>query len=330
VAPERWDQYREVVETRRPLTYETDYDDGTVQGSYEVQVAPAGDGCVVTLREVTERRRTEAALRDQAVRLARLEAEREQERLAAALARAQRLESLGRLAAGLAHDFNNVLAVIDAFTALLRTRERDAADLADLDRISEAVSSASVLTRELLRLGEGGARRTADAEPLEVAGCVEHALALIRHALGDRIALESALEPGVFAAIPAVELEHVLMNLLLNARDAMPDGGRIRVGCARRRIDAAEAEELGTEPGAFAVVEIADSGQQATDEVLRRAFDPFFTTKPRDEGSGLGLSTVRDIARELGGEVTLTRTDRGAGAVARLYLPVAAVRDPAH
>jgi signal transduction histidine kinase len=300
-----------------------------VQGSYEVQVAPAGDGCVVTLREVTERRRTEAALRDQAVRLARLEAEQEQERLAAALARAQRLESLGRLAAGLAHDFNNVLAVIDAFTALLRSRDREAADLADLDRISEAVSSASALTRELLRLGERGPHRAADAEPLEVAGCVEHALSLIRHPLGDRFVVQSDLDSGVFAAIPAGELEHVLMNLLLNARDAMPGGGSIHVRCASTSVDEADARELGTEPGAYAIVEIADTGRQATDEVLRRAFDPFFTTKPRDEGSGLGLSTVRDIVRELGGEVTLTRGADGTGAVARVYLPAAGVRDPA-
>jgi two-component system cell cycle sensor histidine kinase/response regulator CckA len=223
---------------------------------------------------------------------------------------AQRLEALGRLAAGVAHDFNNLLASIRMLASLLALREPDASRRDDLQRIEDATESAAQLSRALLAFGRhGGARVQLDLVPL-VAGVVD----LVRRTFDRNIAIDLAQDAR---AAPVDgdrgQLEQLLMNLLVNARDAMPAGGRIgvRVGASEREV----------------VIEVSDTGPGIPSALKPRIFEPYFTTKrgPEGPGTGLGLATVYGVVQAHGGTIEVLDAEP-RGARFRVVLPRAARR----
>jgi signal transduction histidine kinase len=231
--------------------------------------------------------------------------ERELER---GLERAQRLETVGRLSSGVAHDLNNLLSVI---LTLANVAGDDlppgSATRDDLRRIGEAAEQAAALAGQLLALG----RRRPAGGPAEVNAAVRRALTLLRGSLPPGLYVEADLAAGALH-VPADEtqLQQVLMNLCLNARDAMPQGGRLTVRTA--------AESDGA--GAWVRLTVGDDGYGMTEEVRSRVFEPFFTTK--ECGAGLGLAVVRQIAEGCGGRVEVTSSP-GKGACFDVWLPAA-------
>lgn len=272
-------------------------------------------GAVALVTDVTGRRATEAELRRAEVERARIAADADRQRLEVQLARAQRLESLGRLTAGIAHDFNNLVGVILNYAARSARRAGDDQALArEIAGIAEAATRASVITGRLLAFGKSDAGL---AEIVDVNAAVRAVRALVAPTLESRGALELDLWAGdCQVSIDPTHLTQVLLNLVLNAAD--PD-------VAARRIEVATAVERCVDArGAAVVVRVSDDGGGMTPEVARRAFEPFFTTKPADRGSGLGLATAHTLVIQAGGTVELT-TQRGGGTAVTIRLPAAAV-----
>jgi PAS domain S-box-containing protein len=210
----------------------------------------------------------------------------------------------GELAAGIAHDFNNLLTVIagNARFALERAAEPSSREL--LEEIVRATEHGSELTAELLRFGRPGSE---PGEPVDLNGVIAGVARLLRRAVGDRIALDLRPEPGLAPVCAARgQLEQILLNLAINARDAMPAGGRVTIATRTERGGAR--------------LTVADDGTGMAPEVADRAFEPFFTTKRRGEGTGLGLATVEGIVRRFGGRVAL-HTEPGEGTVVDVHVP---------
>jgi signal transduction histidine kinase/CheY-like chemotaxis protein len=236
---------------------------------------------------------------------------------------ARRLEELGRLVGGIAHDFNNALVVVRACAGFILDAVRDGAlpDAADAAEILRASHQASALTQRLLAFS----RHQAIAPVATDAGAVVHeTAALLRRLLGEDIRVEVTVDPSTppILADPA-QLEEVLLNLAVNARDAMPDGGRLSI---RTRAVAVplEPDAEGWPPlpaGRYLELEVADTGVGVPADLLPQLFEPFFTTKPPERGTGLGLAMVRAAVRAAGGDVAV-RSAPGAGAVFRLCWPV--------
>jgi len=219
------------------------------------------------------------------------------------LREAQKLEAIGLLAGGIAHDFNNLLQVIGGNASLAlasddESREREAA----LGAIGSAVTQASQLTRQLLTFGRRQALRW---ESVDLNGLVTSHLAMIRRLLPENIRIDfHAAQESTLAEADRGQLEQVLLNLCLNARDAMPDGGQLSIAIEPVVLDAATAEQLCQRPaGPFVRITVSDTGHGMTEAVLARIFEPFFSTKPRDRGSGLGLAVVYGIIRQHGGHI---------------------------
>jgi signal transduction histidine kinase len=242
-----------------------------------------------------------------------------------ALRRAQKMEALGRMAGGIAHDFQNVLMVLGAELdglgndlaggAALTTDRRDAIDL-----MRQALRQASGLTRRLLDFSR---RREGAPQLLAVDAALARAEPLLRQAAGSTVVLALAMAPTPWPIrIDPVQFEQVLMNLVVNARDAMPHGGRLRLGVASVQGDDAQAAADGVGPGDWTLLQVVDDGVGMSKEVQERIFDPFFTTKPADQGTGLGLATVYSIVHAAGGYVAVTSAP-GEGAEFRLYFPAA-------
>lgn len=270
--------------------------------------ALVGGALVALAHRERRRRRTEATL-----------AERE-----AQLGQAQKLEAVGRLAGGLAHDVNNYLAAINAQCGLIRLKRAGDADLgAMLDEIGETVRRISNLLVRLLAFSRNRplAPRVVDLNELaqEMGG-------MMRRLLGDDVTLALALEDDLWPVeIDPVEVEQVLVNLLVNAREAMPRGGRVTLATANHRGGRRDGAPLpaggtGAAAGDWVVLSVADTGEGITDEVRERIFEPFFSTKGRSGHSGLGLATVYGVARRAGGFVRLESAS-GAGARFEVHLP---------
>jgi len=249
------------------------------------------------------------------------EAQAEADRLRQRLVQAERLDSLGQLAGGIAHDFNNLLAVILNYAALARVELPPGAVRDDLDAISAAAQRAAGLTRQLLTFSRGDQGQVAVLDPNAVANDV---CEVLRRTLPPTIDVVCNLEPDAWPVrCDTARLDQVLMNLAVNARDAMPDGGTLTVETSNEHLDELSAgTRVSLRPGRYLCLAVSDTGTGMTREVRERAFDPFFTTKPPGKGTGLGLASVYGIARQMEGEVSIY-SELGRGTTVRLHLPVA-------
>jgi PAS domain S-box-containing protein len=259
----------------------------------------------------------------------RLEAEMELERLKGILHQSQRMESLGQLAGGVAHDFNNLLAVILNYAAFVGEELQRAVaipegsqwsgSLNDVKQIQVAAERASVLTHQLLAFAR---REVIQARPLSFNEAIRNIEEMLRRTIGEQIELTIDLEDNLskVMADPG-HIEQIILNLAINARDAMPMGGTLSIVTSSRVVGESEWSMFGSPSGSYICVQFSDNGSGMSADVCDRAFEPFFTTKPRGEGSGLGLATVYGIVLQSGG-ITKIYSDQGVGTCVTILLPV--------
>ena len=276
-----------------------------------------GQGRIVSaaIRDVSDR---QAADRERAELVLQAERERSERQLL----QAQRLEGLGQLAGGVAHDFNNLLAVISnyaafAYEAVERSLEATGdvglrTPLRDISQIERAATAAAQLTRQLLTFARRDIMRP---QPLDLAAVVAETAEMLQRSLGEDVQLLVQSEPGLLPVLAdPVQLQQVLVNLAINARQAMPSGGVLMIGTRN------EHDEL----GAWVQLTVSDTGVGMAETTLLRAFEPFFTTRAADQGTGLGLSTVYGIVSQAGGTATLNSVvGRGTTFTARFPATVA-------
>jgi PAS domain S-box-containing protein len=270
-----------------------------------------------------ERDRATAELRALTETLEQRVAERSAELLRAEeqLRQAQKMEAVGQLTGGLAHDFNNLLTGITGALELLGTRITQGR-LKDLERYVAAADGAAkraaALTHRLLAFSR---QQTLDPRPTDVNRLVAGMEELVRRTIGPAVTLEVVGAAGLWPTlVDPHQLENALLNLAINARDAMPEGGRLTVETANTWLDSRVAKERDMIPGQYVTVSVTDTGTGMTPEVIARAFDPFFTTKPLGQGTGLGLSMIYGFTRQSGGQVRIY-SEVGQGTTMRLYLP---------
>lgn len=235
------------------------------------------------------------------------------------LADRQRIESMGELAGGVAHDFNNMLTVILGAAQVLRGQLTEPEQFTNLRLIEKAGESASELAHQLLALGK---RQELAAEPTDVVERVRAIGEMLGRVLGSTITVEIASEPGLpNVFVDRRQLEQVLMNLGLNARDAMPDGGTLAISVGEDEIDDEYVERHPwSKPGRYVRITVADDGVGMDEETLQHIFDPFFTTRTDTGGTGLGLSVTRAIVEQHGGLVRAS-SRLGSGTAISVYLP---------
>jgi nitrogen-specific signal transduction histidine kinase/CheY-like chemotaxis protein len=235
----------------------------------------------------------------------------ERRKLEAQLLQSQKLESVGRLAGGIAHDFNNVLAVINGYAELLHDSLPDQSLQSDLDQIRQAAGRATGLTRQLLAFAR---KQVMSQQPTNLNDLILHIDRLLRPLLGSDIELVTlpGANIGIVMADPG-QLEQVVMNLAVNARDAMPGGGKLT-------IETAAVTRSDAPAGPHVLLRVSDTGVGMASEVRAHAFEPFFTTKEQGKGTGLGLAMVYGIITQHGGKVTLW-SEPGRGTSVQLYLP---------
>lgn len=239
-----------------------------------------------------------------------------------ALRQSQKMEAVGQLTGGIAHDFNNMLTGVIGSLDIVR-RRIETGRLDDVDRFMDAASTsaqrAAALTARLLAFSR---RQSLDPQPLEVNGLLASLEDLILRSTGENITLSLIAGTGVKGVIAdANQLENAVLNLAINARDAMPSGGELTISTALVEIDAAyAAAKPGIDPGAYVMIAVTDTGQGMSPDVLKKVFDPFFTTKPIGQGTGLGLSMVYGFARQSNGQVRI-HSRPGEGTSVKLYLP---------
>ena len=232
----------------------------------------------------------------------------ERERLRERLSRAERMELVGRLASGVAHDFNNMLTVICGFTGLLSQSMGDDPRSRDVAQIEAAAMRAADLTRQLLAYGR---RQVLTPEAIDPGDLIDELLEMLRAVLGPEIACEVDVDEGVSPIFAdRGQVERVLTNLAVNARDAMPGGGTLSVRVSDATRDGED----------FVLIEIEDSGVGMSEETLEHIFDPFFSTKGPDKGTGLGLSSVLGIVRQSGGFLDVS-SELGHGTIFAVHLP---------
>ncbi len=252
------------------------------------------DAALVVARDVTERRELE-------------------ERLAAA----EKMEAVGRLAGGVAHDFNNLLTVISGYAEILRS---DPAASEALDEIDHAAEQATALTRQLLAFSR---RQVLHPQPVDVNEIVGGISTMLERIIGDDVQVAVQLAED----IPAVEadraqIERVVLNLAANARDAMPNGGRLTIETASVVLEESYVATHGdVTPGPHVLLAISDTGTGMNEEVRRRLFEPFFTTKAGGGGTGLGLATVFGVVKQSGGSI-FVYSEEGRGTTFKIYLPI--------
>jgi signal transduction histidine kinase len=235
------------------------------------------------------------------------------------LADRQRIESMGEVAGGVAHDFNNMITVIQGAAQLLRADLEKPEQFANLRMIENAAQSASELAKQLLALGK---RQELSVEPTDVVERVRAIGEMLGRVLGAGIVVEIATESGLPQVfVDRRQLEQVLMNLGLNARDAMPDGGTLAITVAADEIDDEYVvDHPWSKPGRYVRITVADDGIGMDEETLEHIFDPFFTTRTDTGGTGLGLSVTRAIIEQHGGLVRASSRP-GAGSAISVYLP---------
>jgi signal transduction histidine kinase/PAS domain-containing protein len=274
-------------------------------------------------RVAVERSRNEAALRNLNATLQNriTAALAEQATMEEALRQSQKMEAVGQLTGGLAHDFNNLLAGISGSLEIMQSRVRQGR-VNDVERYMTAaqgaVKRAAALTHRLLAFSR---RQTLEPKPTDVNQLVADMQDIIQRTVGPTIAFEFVGLSGLWPTlVDHSQLENSLLNLCLNARDAMPNGGQIIVETANKWLDARAARQHDMPEGQFMSLSVTDTGVGMPPDVAARAFEPFFTTKPTGEGTGLGLSMVYGFARQSGGQVRIY-SEVGEGTTVCIYLP---------
>jgi PAS domain S-box-containing protein len=252
---------------------------------------------VAAIQDITERKRAEAKLQQ-----------------------VQRLETIGQLTGGVAHDFNNLLMAMQVNLELLKEMvEHDPEGNEYADAALASVGRGAELTRRLLAFSR---RQPLQPKVININGLVTDTVRILQRTLGEQIAIETVLDPDIWAVeVDRSQLENVLMNLAVNARDAMPIGGRLTIETVNTQIDEHYALLHGeVEPGDYVMLAVSDTGTGMTPEVLARAFEPFFTTKDVGRGSGLGLSMTYGFVKQSGGHVKLY-SEPGEGTTIKIYFP---------
>jgi PAS domain S-box-containing protein len=265
----------------------------------------ANAGGVHSLRDVTERVRAEARLR-----------QKEEE-----LRQSQKMEMVGQLAGGIAHEFNNLLQAIEGYTNYaLDGLPPDQQRHQDLQQVLKASGRAATLTRQLLGFSRHQVLERKNIDPNQV---VNELIAMLRPLIGAHIQVKTVLaeDAGVILADTG-ELEQALLNLCVNARDAMPSGGNLVLKTATRRLETEDIRHLRgrVKPGRYAVLTVADNGCGMSPETKRRIFEPFYTTKEVGKGTGLGLANVYGIVQQHGGTIEV-ESELGRGSTFEIYLP---------
>jgi nitrogen-specific signal transduction histidine kinase/CheY-like chemotaxis protein len=239
------------------------------------------------------------------------------------LRQAQKMEAVGRLAGGIAHDFNNLLTAINGFTAIaLGSVDVTSGIRAPLLEVLKAGERAAGLTRQLLAHSR---KQVVAPRVWDLNTIVGEIGTMLRRLLGEDVELISMLAPTPqMVRVDRGQVEQIILNLAVNARDAMPGGGKVRIETGTVHLSEATVHLHGrVDPGAHVVLTVSDTGTGIPQDVLRHIFDPFFTTKGLGEGTGLGLSTVYGIVKQSGGNV-LVESEQGLGATFRVYFPLAA------
>jgi signal transduction histidine kinase len=246
-------------------------------------------------------------------------AEREAAEMQRRIAQQERLESIGKLAGGVAHDFNNILAIILNYAEFVADGVADRPEvLADVEQVQTAAQRAAALTRQLLIFGRRG---LVHGDVVDINQVIADTRNLLHSAVGERIELTTKLVPGVHRIrLDKGHIEQILLNLSVNARDAMPDGGSLLIETSQQQFSDEESNEVTPKPGRYMCLSVTDTGTGFTDEARKHAFEPFFTTKPTGRGTGLGLATIYGIVTDAGGDVRLD-TESGMGTTVRVYLP---------
>ncbi|GMU24603.1 MAG: hypothetical protein AMXMBFR13_46770 [Phycisphaerae bacterium] len=240
------------------------------------------------------------------------------------LFRAQKLEAVGRLAGGVAHDFNNFLTVLSCNLDLLSTRlgqhSTDTVVNASLEQMTKAWQGARDLTRQLLAFSR---RQVAKPELLDVNAVIRDAMPMIQSLVGRQVRIRAELQEGAgLVRMDAGQIEQVLMNLAANSRDAMPEGGELVIRTSRDVLRTTQAVISGHASGACILLSVSDTGVGMDQEVLDHIFEPFFTTKPIGQGTGLGLPTIYAIVQQVGGQISV-QSREGEGTTLQIFLPLA-------
>lgn len=289
-------EYERCVRDNVVVRFEERYE--PLDALFEVTAYPSqAGGLTVYFRDVTEPRRVAEQLRQ-----------------------AQRLEAIGQLTGGVAHDFNNLLTVVMGNAELLGLRLPPQSAEADMAKtIFEAATRGAAMTQRLLAFAR---KQALSPQPVDINRLVSDIHPLLRRALGEHIAIDVVQGTGLWRAlVDPGQLENALLNLAINARDAMPSGGRLVIETANVEPDAPHmALPPGVKDGSFVMLTVADTGHGMTPEVMQRLFEPFFTTKPKGQGTGLGLSMVHGFVKQSNGHIEVDSAP-GKGTTVRLYLP---------
>ena len=349
VRPQVIEALQQVASRQRTVSLELEAGAAPQARFYEARLLPLETSQVLLiLRDVTERHYAEQQLR--ASQMALHEAHRDLERRVAErtaelhranddlrrenaerqaaeaarseleeqLRHAQKMEAIGRLSGGIAHDFNNLLTAIRGYSELLLKELHGSPLRADVEEIFNAANRASTLTGQLLAFSR---RQLLSPEILVLNQRVMDISRLLTRLIGEHIAIDLHLASDLWSVrADAAQLEQVLVNLALNARDAMPQGGRLAIETANRDLTAAQAKAFDVAPGRYVELRVRDTGAGIPKDILGRIFEPFFTTKPKGAGTGLGLSMVYGFVKQSGGSINVDSTP-GRGTTFSLLLP---------
>ncbi|SEK62663.1 PAS fold-containing protein [Roseateles sp. YR242] len=317
--------YRNVLLSGVPVRFERELErTGRYLELAAFRIEPAERQQVAVLfQDVTQRHRTEQALRELNDTLERRVQEELDHRMRTedALRQSQKMEAVGQLTGGIAHDFNNMLAVVVSSLDLLARKylKDDALAMRYVDAARNGTKRAAQLTQRLLAFSR---QQPLKPEALNVNKLVAGMSDLLRHSMGGAIELESVLAGGLWRThADPNQLENAILNLAVNARDAMPEGGQLTIETVNAYLDERYAsEQIGLVAGQYVMVAVSDTGSGMAPDVMARAFDPFFTTKEVGRGTGLGLSQVYGFVKQSGGHVKIY-SEPGQGTTVKIYLP---------